>query len=301
MLNQLYLYFKSSLRLSCGCLTVVWLLSVHALPVRAERYVEDSLRVDGRWRRFAMLLPDGLRDGAPLVFVLHGHGGDIWKENPMAGAARRHGFALCIPLGLKDAKGKNAWNVGYPFQRGWKVDDVKTLCRMARFVQRRYGLSRRNTFMTGMSNGGEMCYLMAFSRQNTFRAVAPIAGLTMEWMYRELEAERPVPLMEVHGTEDRVSEWSGDLEDKGGWGAYMPVPLAVGYWVARNRCTHEVTEQVESIRGEAGNRVVKHRFTGSPWGCDVWLYEVVGGGHTWHTDDLDTGEEVWSFFSRYVE
>ena len=153
----------------------------------------------------------------------------------MAGTARKHGFALCIPLGLKDSKNKNSWNVGYPFQVGWNVNDVKTLCRMAQYVQKRYKLSRVNTFLTGMSNGGEMCYLMAYSKQKIFRAVAPIAGLTMEWMYRTLEAETPIPLMEVHGTEDRTSEWTGDMEGKGGWGAYMPVPLAVGYWVAKNR------------------------------------------------------------------
>lgn len=282
--------------LAALCLSVLCVV-----PARGERFVNDSLKVSGVWRQFAMLLPDGLKVDAPLVFVLHGHGGRIVKENAMAAAARKHGFALCIPQGLKDSKNKAAWNVGYPFQQGWEPDDVKTLCRMARYVQKHYSLSRRNTFLTGMSNGGEMCYLMAFSRQNTFKAVAPIAGLTMEWMYRELEAPKPIPLMEVHGTEDRVSEWTGDLVNKGGWGAYMPVPQAIGYWVAKNRCTHEVTERVESKRGKDGNEVVKHLFTGSPWGCDVWLYEVVGGGHTWATDDMDTGEEVWKFFSKYLE
>ena len=81
----------------------------------------------------------------------------------------------------------------------------------------------------------------------------------------------------------------------------MPVPLAVGYWVAKNRCTHEVTEHVESLKGKEGHEVIKHIFTGSPFGFDVWLYEVVGGGHTWSTDDIDTGEEVWKFFSKYLE
>jgi len=195
---------------------------------------------------------------------------------------------------------KNSWNVDYPFQKVWKLDDVKTLCWMARYVQKRYALSKSNTFLTGMSNGGEMCYLIAFSKQKTFKAVAPIAGLTMEGMYRELEVEKPIPLMEVHSTEDRVSEWTGDLENKGGWGAYMPVPVVVEYWVAKYRCTHEVVERVESLKGKGGHEVIKHLFTGSPWGYDVWLYEVVGGGHTWATDDIDTGEEVWKFFQHVL-
>lgn len=271
------------------------------LHISAQQFVEDSLRIDGHMRHFVMFLPAGLKPQAPLVFVLHGYSGKIWRENPLVETARREGFAVCIPQGLPDLKGHTSWNVGYPFQEGWKVNDVKSLCRMAAYVQKRYGLSRENTFMTGMSNGGEMCYLMAYSRQNTFRAVAPVAGLTMEWMYRQLEAERPIPLMEIHGTEDRTSEWFGDLEDKGGWGAYMPVPLAVGYWVAKNRCTHEETERVESLHPETGRYIIKHRFIGSPYGCDVWLYEVVGAGHTWHTEDLNMGDEIWSFFSKYLK
>jgi polyhydroxybutyrate depolymerase len=277
------------------------LLSLCAIPCHAGQFVDDSLKVDGHMRRFVMYLPDGLQPEAPLVVVLHGYGSGIRRDNIMIAPADRHGFAVCIPEGLKDPEGEPSWNVGYPFQQGWKVDDVKALCTIAREVQKRYRLSRRNAFLTGMSNGGEMCYLMAYSNQYTFRAVAPIAGLTMAWMYQELEAARPIPLLEIHGTEDRVSEWTGDMDNKGGWGAYLPVPVAIGYWIAKNRCTHEETERVESLQGAQGHPVIKHRYTSSTTGCDVWLYEVVGGVHSWHTGDIDTGEEVWRFFSRYLK
>lgn len=276
-------------------------LALCCLTAHAGQYVEDSVKVDGYMRQFVMYLPDGLAPDAPLVFLLHGYGAGIWRENIMIAPADRHGFAVCIPQGLKDPQGQPSWNVGYPFQQGWKVNDVKALCRMAQYVQKRYKLSRKNTFLTGMSNGGEMCYLMAYSKQETFKAVAPIAGLTMAWMYEQLEAPRPLPLMEIHGTEDRVSEWTGDMENKGGWGAYLPVPVAIGYWVAKNRCTHEKTERVESLQGDAGHPIIKHRYTGGTTGCDVWLYEIIGAGHKWHTDDFDTGEEIWRFFSRYVK
>lgn len=279
----------------------VMLLILGVQVCHAGRYVEDSLKVDGHMRQFVMYLPDGIRPDAPLVFVLHGYGAGIWRENIMIGPAERHGFAVCIPQGLKDPQGQPSWNVGYPFQQGWQVDDVKALCRIARHVQQRYRLSRANTFLTGMSNGGEMCYLMAYSKQNTFKAVAPIAGLTMAWMYERLEAPRPIPLMEIHGTEDRVSEWTGDMDNAGGWGAYLPVPVAVGYWVAKNRCTREETERVESLQGAEGHPVIKYRYTGSVTGCEVWLYEVVGGPHSWFTTDIDTGEEIWQFFSRYLK
>ena len=269
--------------------------------VCAQQFVEDSLKVDGFMRRFDIFLPEGIKPDAPLVFYLHGYGGRIYRNNPMVETASREGFAVCIPQGLKDPKGKPSWNVGYPFQEGWKVDDVKSLSKMAAYVQKHYRLSQENTFLTGMSNGGEMCYLMAYSKQKAFKAVAPVAGLTMVWMYRDLEACKPIPLFEIHGTEDRTSEWTGDLDNRGGWGAYMPVPLAVGYWVAKNRCTKEETERVEGLNKENGHYIIKHRFTESTTGCDVWLYEVVGGKHSTHTEDIKTGDEIWSFFKQYVK
>ena len=182
-------------------------------------------------------------------------------------------------------------------QDGWKVDDVKSLCRIASYVQKHYKLSRENTFLTGMSNGGEMCYLMAYSRQKTFRAVAPIAGLTMEWMYRTLQAPTPIPLMEIHGTEDRTSEWTGDPDNKGGWGVYMSVPLAVSYWVARNRCTNVQTDSLPGLRPN-GRYTIKHYYSGGS--ADVCLYEVKGGTHSQLASDVNVGLLIWNFFEKLI-
>jgi polyhydroxybutyrate depolymerase len=33
----------------------------------------------------------------------------------------------------------------------------------------------------------------------------------------------------------------------------------------------------------------------------VWLYEMIGGKHSWFWDDMDTGDELWKFFSMYVD
>ena len=276
-------------------------LTMTASHVESAEPVLDSLKIQGQTRRFWLYKPDGTPQDAPLVFVLHGYGNPGHKENWMSRAAERHKFAVCIPHGWKDPKGKPSWNVGYPFQEGWHVDEVAGMERLAKHVQKKYGLSRRNTFMTGMSNGGEMCYLTAYSKQRTFRAVAPVSGLTMEWIYRTMEAPQPMPLFEIHGTADHVSEWNGDLDNKGGWGAYMPVPIAIGYWVAKNRNEQEQVERIASQDTKSGRSVIKHKYTGGPTGCEVWLYEVTGGSHSWFEEDIDTGEEIWSFFSKYLE
>ena len=258
----------------------------------------ETCTVDGLERTYRLYLPEGVPDDAPLVFVLHGYGGNFNLDRyGMNEAADRHGFAVCYPQGMKDGRGKTCWNVGYPFQADMTVDDVSFLCELAGLLQDKYGLSRKNTFCTGMSNGGEMCYLLAYSRPDVFAAVAPVSGLTLEWMYRDCDTPAPIPLFEIHGTEDRTSAWEGDLENKGGWGAYLPVEIAVGYWVAANRCVREQTDTLALRR----HPVVAHRFVGGTGGNEVWLYEVVDGGHSWAEKDMDTSEEIWRFFGRFVK
>ena len=267
----------------------------------ARSYQTHTIMHDGVERSYKLYLPDNIQPDAPLIFVLHGYGGTFDLDFVgMNEAAERHGFAVCYPQGARDGRGKTCWNVGYPFQADMEIDDISFLGALATHLQQQYNLSPRKTFCTGMSNGGEMCYLLAYSNQSTFRAVAPIAGLTMAWMPEHYTLTRPIPLFEVHGTEDRTSEWTGDMENKGGWGAYMAVPEAIDYWIGRNGCDKQEHEELPLKTADA-HKVIAHRYIDSRHGNDVWLYEIIGGGHTWGEKDLDIAEEIWKFFSKFTK
>ena len=121
-----------------------------------------TFRSGGIDRTYRLHLPEGLPAGAPLVIVLHGYGGQARPESfGMNEVADRHGFAVCYPQGERDGRGKTCWNVGYPFQADMTVDDVRFLTELIRHLAKEHRLSRRNVFCTGMSNGGDMCYLLA--------------------------------------------------------------------------------------------------------------------------------------------
>lgn len=278
------------------------------LPEGATKHI---FRHKGMDREYILYRPASLRDNAPLVLVLHGYGGRAMKSGAgMNRIADKEGFAVCYPQGAVDARGKTCWNVGYPFQKGLKTNDVDFLLKLAAKLCRDNGFDRDNVFLTGMSNGGEMCYLMAYTHPDFFNAIAPIAGLTMEWMRRELKARGPVPMMEVHGTRDHTSEWEGDPGNAGGWGAYISVPLAIGRWADEAGCTHEVTMEIAPLPSNnpdyQPHKVVLHRYLGGvpAWKdgpeIEVRLYEVQGGGHSWADKDMDTYMEIWNFFSQYI-
>lgn len=243
----------------------------------------------------------GQTDGMPLVVVLHGYGGKAIGDGlRFIELADLHGFAVCWPQGAEDGTGHSCWNVDYPFQAGYRIDDTAYLLRLVRQLQKNFGVSRRNVFLTGMSNGGEMCYKMAAEHPETFSAIASIAGLTLTSM--STDYRRPIPFMEVHGTADKTSAWDGDPQNKGGWGAYLSVPSAISHIVSANRCVALSTTEIPAEY----KRVILHHFTegipsrkGGP-SSEVLLYEVQGGDHSWSERYIPTCDLIWEFFSRYV-
>ncbi len=58
-----------------------------------------------------------------------------------------------------------------------------------------------------------------------------------------------------------------------------------------------------TLTGKAPNfrKIIKHRFSGGTNDSEVWLCEIVGGGHSWARDDMDTNEELWEFFSKFIK
>lgn len=275
----------------------------YSVKERCERY---TMKNQGLEREYYLYRPEGLKAGAPLVIVLHGYGGSALKgKKAMMDVADKNGFAVCYPQGIKDPKGKPGWNVRYPSQEGMKTDDVKFLIALSKELQKRFDLSPKNTFLTGMSNGGDIIYLIAMRAPKAFKAMASIAGLQFNWMETEYSYKHPLPFMEVHGTQDHTSEWLGDPENKGGWGAYIPVPAAVSRIIAVNGCTEEYVTELP--RREGRNQVTLYQFKagrpavkgGRP--TEVWLYKVEGGDHSWSDKDMDTCFEIWRFFSQWIE
>lgn len=259
-----------------------------------RRCVHGTFKHQGMTREYYLYTPQNLKEGAPLVLCLHGYGGSGAHGNAdLMDAADRHGFAICYPDGSPDPRGYKSWNVGYPFQKGMKTDDVDLMVKLSKHLKKEHGF--KDAFLTGMSNGGEMCYLTAQRKPKAFKAIASIAGLTLTDMM-PLKYKKPVPFMEVHGTEDRVSEWTGDPEDKGGWGAYMAVPAALSHIIAANGC---VSETITALpRKEGRNQVILHHFQGGK--ADVLVYKVIGGDHSWSDKDMDTCDAVLEFFSHYL-
>jgi len=261
---------------------------------------------NGQIREYFLYLPDSLDSNAPLVFVLHGYGGtanSIYNYSKMNSVADENGFAVCYPQGTSDQNNNNFWNVGYAFHDNQNVDDVGFLSSLADYLQTEFSLSRENTFSTGMSNGGDMSYMLACEAHDSFKAIAPVAGCMMESIYESCHSI-PVPVLEIHGTNDNVTLWEGDMENNDGWGAYLSTLDGINYWVETNQCTESEGINLPNTDLSDGSYIIKHRYFECSANNEVWLYEVVNGGHDWPGSygnmDIDSSVEIWNFFNQFT-
>lgn len=275
-------------------------MTLFSLALGAQTAKHVTTEFQGFEREYFLSLPEN-PSGAPLIFCLHGHGGHAQGYRPeLEKVALEHGFAICYPQGLNSPVGKPSWNVRYPSQEGMLTDDVAFMVYLAKAIPEEYGLSPVNVFFSGMSNGGEMCYIMAYTHPESFRAICSIAGLQMGWTLDELQPRGAVPFMEVHGTGDTTSRWVGDPDNEYGWGRYLAVPAAVSNIVAMNRCVRYAKSELPLLE-ENSHPVVLHRYDLGTEGAEVLFYEVVGGTHSWAMGDMDTCTEMVKFFESHLE
>jgi polyhydroxybutyrate depolymerase len=275
--------------------------------------------MNGETRQYILHRPDGLQENSPLVFVLHGLGGSasgIREYSRMDKVADENGFAVCYPQGTGGSedtkytkKGTHFWNVGYEVHKNETVDDVEFITSLAMFLQEKYNLDSEKTFCTGMSNGGDMSYLLGCAAPDIFKAIAPITGCMMKWIYDSCNENDPVPVFHVHGTADHTTYYDGDEENRDEWGAYMGVERTINLWIERNECSNTSVDTLPDIDKNDGSIVIAQKNTGGKNNNEVWFYKVIGGDHEWPqgwpknsgNQDLNTSAEIWNFFQHSMK
>ena len=263
---------------------------------------------DGITRQYIYYEPETLNAQMPLVIVMHGYTGDansIKNYSEMNDFADQYGFAVCYPRGTVDGGGNRFWNVGYAFHQNETVDDVGYLTQLTQYLQQTNGLNPDYTFATGMSNGGEMCYMLACQAYDTFKAVAPVAGMILQDILDDCDAAPGIPVFEIHGSQDGVTPLAGDPDNNDGWGSYPSIADTIDYFVEKNGCTTLVEGSVPNTNTSDGSFIVSEKYINGVNQNEVWYYKVVGGGHDWPGSggnmDIEAGEQAWLFFQNYID
>jgi len=225
-----------------------------------------AIDVRGRKRTYTVVAPPAPAGvSRPLVFVLHGHGGD--------GARIRRAF------GLEAAAGDKALFVYPDAIQGWDLDTEASTNRDVAFfddILARTAIAHcvdtRRVFVAGFSNGAYMANQLACRRGDRIRGVASYAGggpYELAGRYDEaghLQCQgKPVAALVVHGLADTTV-----LPSEGN--------KSLAHWSAANRCAASLAPGCRAASG-CTNAVVA---CGLP-----------GLGHEL---DKEAARRTWSFF-----
>jgi polyhydroxybutyrate depolymerase len=163
--------------------------------------------VDGVTREALIHRPAGTNP-APVVFVFHGHGGNMRQAARSFGIERHWPEAIVIymqglntPGQLTDPEGKRpGWQAG-PGQQGDR--DLKFFDAVLARLKRDYQVDDRRIYATGHSNGGGFTYLLWAERDDVFAAMAPSAGVA-----RYVNRLTPKPAFHLAGKQDALVKYS---------------------------------------------------------------------------------------------
>lgn len=264
-------------RFASCCLFVLAMVSAADAGAESRR-----LAVAGQARVFQLIRPAG-QGAHPTIIMLHGGNGDVDLETQDSGLAQhgpQQGFAVVFP----QAKG-GYWNF-FPagkenglykrfFKRlGGLPDDVAFLKMVvADLIQS--GLSDpKRIYLAGRSLGGVMALRLACVDADSFAAIGLLITTMPDVTGAECQPARPIPVLIMNGTDDRVLPYRGERGMHGD--ILWSTQRLVGFFRALNGCAGPAQQSV--LPDTLTHKIVIERSTGCS-GAPVVLYSVVGGGH----------------------
>jgi polyhydroxybutyrate depolymerase len=271
-----------------------------------------------RTRTYRLHVPASLPRDRPaaLVLAFHGGEGDGASMELLSGfdaLADREGFLAAYPDGV----GKH-WNDGREirdfetFREG--IDDVAFVGDLIDAIAKVHPIDPKRVFATGISNGGIFSHYLAARLSTRIAAIAPVAGGIAEPFRKNFRPERPVSVLILHGTEDRLVPYLGGGVRRGTHGTVLDTAEAAHLWARADGCRRAGSaEPLPDADPKDGCRVRRSRWIGGREGTEVVVYEIQGGGHTWPGGpqylpklvvgrvcrDFDAAATIWAFFRAH--
>ena len=235
--------------------------------------------------------PAGAREQLAVVLAFHGAGGnghDMERYSGLTPLADADHFIVVYPSA--------AWRHPIWTLNGSdpsKPDDVAFVSALLARLSQTVCMNASEVYATGVSNGGGFAARLGCELSSKIAAIASVAG-----GYRSLgpcHPDRPVSVLEIHGTSDSVVPYDGKPPSYAG-----SVPRFLAMWSSLDGCP----DADDSVFVAPGTE----RFAWGPCaaGTVVLHYRLSGIGHTWPGADdspsapLRAGRTVWRFFRGRV-
>lgn len=151
-----------------------------------------TMSVSGR--QIYVYAPSGLKENSPLLISCHGMDQDPnyqQSNTHWEAVADTAGFVVVYPRG---GTGMNTWDI-----QGDK--DTKWMTEIIAQMEKDYKINTKRVYLSGFSMGG----MFTYHSMSKIAAFAPTSGTNV---FGASKAQRPVPIIHPHGTNDDVLNYS---------------------------------------------------------------------------------------------
>lgn len=221
----------------------------------------------------------------PLLFAFHGLGGNMkssYDNSKFHLLAESENFIVVHPNGIS-----SKWNA-VTVSNNADIDFVNVLIAE---LQKTYAVDSNRIYSSGMSNGGYFSFLLACELSDKIAAIGSVTGLMFKNALENCSPKRSVPILQIHGTQDNVVNYSG-------------VDEVISYWVEHNGLNSTpIKSQIPDSDTTDGSTVEKFVYQGDNENVEIQHFKIIGGSHEWPgyqgNMDIDASTEVWNFVKKY--
>ncbi len=293
-----------------------------------------EINQDGNLRYFDVYIPENIKINPELVILLHGGtqskeelfdsnagASKYWKE-----VAEKNSFLLVVPNGtnIKNGKTKGSglnWNDCRKddiLKNKYQSNDVDFISKLIDWNSWNYRINTQKVFVTGISNGGLMCFRLASELPQKITAIATFSAN----LFQENECVStnfPIPVMIVNGTKDEFIPFNGGKtkfknED------VRSSQETVDFWIKNNNLSKDdvLKTDINQTINDDDSTVEKYVFGNLKTQKQVIYYIIDGGGHTMpgqkyvlskfkqrlvgrQNQDVEGAEIAWEFFNSILK
>ncbi len=284
-----------------------------------SQHQESKIDVNGTPRTFhihyPVPAPVNLKDGLPLVIVLHGgrsSGEQIAKATRFSAKADKHGFIAVYPDGTGKTEGRRlTWNAGECCDIAMEenANDIAFIEQLIDYMIKFQGANPRHIYLAGMSNGGMLAHRAGAELSDKLAGIGIVEG---GMFASQPSPKTPVSILMIHGRTDKTIPIEGGptksnlvkpymKEDS----TFLPANTALEFWRKNNGC--------KDTQGQAKvGRIVHEFYNDCRDNTVAILQKIQYGAHNWpgspkmnysEFDDgsnytgYDATDVLWEFFS----
>jgi len=252
----------------------------HARPAGLFETIEHG----GLVRSYYLFVPPEIArtEPAPLMFAFHGTGGTGHHMARMTGFdqfARKHKMIVVYPDGVE-----KKWNDNRPqIHKDGPVDDVGFARALIEKLAKRLPIDRKRIYASGFSNGGGMAQWLGCEAAGTFAAIASLGRTLHNFIGRDCDPSRAVPVLFVLGKDDPIVPYEGGPQPFSTASNMMTSsgPDSAQFWARKAGLPTKPKRTELDDKIDDGTMVTRFVHAEKGKAVQVALYAIDGAGHTW--------------------